>query len=452
MKDFESLLRSGLEKYGVTGASFAYWDGVRVHTAVAGRRNSVTGDPVTADTVMHIGSITKLMNTILLMQLVDERRVTLDDPVARHLPELRLRDKEALSRITLRMLVNHTSGIDGNWLPEYGPDQERIVDTIARCAELGQLFAPGAATSYCNIATVIAGYLAQKLRGESWYTLIRRRILEPLKLTHSLVDIEHVSRFRCSVGDLSDPLSGQVFQTSRPFLAPSFAPAGSTAMMTAADLVTFGRTMVDGGAAPHGASILSSESAARMAQASAEFVSPCNRIGLGWMIRPDGVLTHGGAGPGVNSFLFAEPGGGRVLALLTNCDRGAVLLPEVVDPILELWTGRKVAEPVQIPDTMDVVDYAGIYESNTDQVSVVAENGEIFFRNAMKFLIYDNSVLLSSMDSLPRRRLTPCAVDEFRAPSLLPEGPETILKFVKPEGEKKARYLAMDFRLYLRTQ
>src|SRR2546426_5303273 len=97
---------------GVTGASFAYWDGKTLHTATAGLRNSVTGDPVTVDTVMHVGSITKVMNTTLMMQLVDEGKIALKDPVLKHLPELRLRDLQALKRITCAMLVNHTSGIN----------------------------------------------------------------------------------------------------------------------------------------------------------------------------------------------------------------------------------------------------------------------------------------------------------------------------------------------------
>ena len=131
------------------------------------------------------------MNTTLMMQLVDEGKIALEDPVLKHLPELRLRDMQALKRITCAMLVNHTSGINCDWLPEYGPDQERIVDSINRCADLEQLHAPGEATSYNNMATVIAGYLTQKMRGESWYTLVKKRIYEPLGMRHALVDPIH---------------------------------------------------------------------------------------------------------------------------------------------------------------------------------------------------------------------------------------------------------------------
>lgn len=176
MSDYAPQLERARAKTGVTGASFAYWDGTELHSAVAGVRNSVVGDPVTTDTVLHIGSITKLLNTALMMQLVDEGKIALEDPVVKHLSGLRLRDVCALRKITCAMLVNHTSGINCSMLPDHGPDQERIEDAISRCSGLGQLFGPGEATSYCNIATVIAGYLTQTLRGESWYQLIKSRL------------------------------------------------------------------------------------------------------------------------------------------------------------------------------------------------------------------------------------------------------------------------------------
>jgi CubicO group peptidase (beta-lactamase class C family) len=452
MHDFATRLQSALGRHRVTGASFAYWDGVATHIAVAGRRNSATGDPVTADTVMHIGSITKVMNAVLLMQLVDERRLALEDPVARHLPELRLRDGEALRRITCAMLVNHTSGIDGEWLPEYGPDQERIVDAIARCADLAQLFSPGEAAAYCNIATVIAGYLTQKMRGESWYTVIKRRIFEPLELRHSLADVLEVPRFRCSVGDLTDPLTGWVIQTTRPFLAPSLAPAGSTVMMSASDVVTFARTMLNGGVGPNGARILSAASATRMATPTARFDCPKDKIGLGWIVTPEGVLTHAGAGPGVSSVLFAEPRSGRAVALLTNMDRGSALRAEMLSPILESWTGTSGPGRRGGRQCAGLGGYQGTYDTNTERIEVFAENGTLFVRSADKFMLYDTSVLMSRMDSVAPRPLTFLGEDEFQAPSTLPGGPDVNLRFVRPDAQGKMGYLAMAHRLYRRTR
>lgn len=341
MSGFQQQLEFAIAKTGVTGASFAYWDGTALHTAAAGLRNSVTRDPVTLDTLMHIGSITKVLTTVLMMQLLDEGQISLEDPIVSHLPELRLRDTTALRRITCEMLVNHTSGIDGDMLADHGPDQERIVDAVSRCAELGQLHLPGEGTSYCNMGTVIAGYLVQKLRGVSWYTLIKSRIYEPLGLRHSLADLTDLPRFRHSIGDLENPATGTLVQTTRPFLPQSFAPAGTTLMMTATDLATFARIFLNGGVGANGARILSARSYARMCQRTTAFAAPADwHVGLGWMILPNRVLHHAGGGPGVSSVLYVHPESSRVLVLLTNCNRHDALKPTILEPILKSWTGN----------------------------------------------------------------------------------------------------------------
>src|SRR5689334_4562847 len=100
MDDYQDRLTEGVDRLKLTGASFCYWDGERLQAAVAGKRNSLTADPVTPDTVMHIGSITKVMNAVLVMQLVDDGLIGLEDPVLLHLPNLRLANRAALSRIT----------------------------------------------------------------------------------------------------------------------------------------------------------------------------------------------------------------------------------------------------------------------------------------------------------------------------------------------------------------
>jgi len=449
--DYARRLERARAVTAVTGASFAYWDGLSLHTAVAGLRNSVTRDPVTLDTVMHTGSITKLMTTTLMMQLVDEGKIHLDDPIWVHLPDFRLRDAEALKHITCRMLLNHTSGINGEWLREYGPDQERIVDGIYRCADLDQLFAPGEETSYCNIAMVVAGYLVQKLRNESWYTLVKTRLYEPLGMNHALVDTLDIPRFRASVGDLSAGTAGKFVQTTRPFLAPSFAPAGSTQMMTAADLVTFARTLISGGVAANGHRVLSAASCQQMLQPTASFVqigATQTKVGLGWLIFPGGLLGHGGGGPGVSSQLYVHPASGRAVALLTNCDKGDALTTAFLQPIVQSWTGIK-AQPLRAErqrGAWDPSPYVGTYENNADRYIVSASDGALALRTRDKLATYDNSNEETSPTLLYPVGSDTFAVAESEATSA--HGP---IRFVRPATDGKMRFLASGERLLARS-
>lgn len=435
---------------GVTGASFAYWDGSQLHTAVAGVRNSVTRDPVTVDTVMHVGSITKVMNTVLMMQLVDERKVALADPVPAHLPDFRLRDMEALRRMTCAQLLNHTSGMNCEWLREYGPDQERIVDSIERCATVGQLFAPGAETSYCNMAPVVAGYMAQTLRGVSWYTLVKTRIYEPLGMRHALVDTLDVPRFRASVGDVTDARTGRLVQTTRAFLAPSFAPAGSTQMTSASDLITFARALMSGGVGPNGTRILSGASAKRMMEPTAEFVAigpSVTKVGLGWMVTSGGVVGHGGSGPGVHAQLVAHPDSGRAVALLTNCDKGEALISAVLDPIAESWGAHKPSKRQRQTGPVDPTPYVGTYESNADRYTVTARGGGLTLRTRDLIDTYDSSVNADS----PEAALYPVGNDTFEGKDPYPGGTDIAIRFVRPDSGGRMRFLASWDRLLARV-
>jgi CubicO group peptidase (beta-lactamase class C family) len=439
-EDYQKQLEAARIAVGVTGTSFAYWDGNTLHTAAAGLRNSVTGDPVTVDTLMHVGSITKLLNTALFLQLVDEGKVALEDLVVKHLPELRLRDEQALQRITCGMLLNHTSGINGMWLPEYGPDRERIVDLIDRCADLDQLHQPGEATSYCNVAGVIAGYLTQKLRGQSWYTLVKTRIYEPLEMGHALVDPLDIPRFRCSVGDVTDPRTGKLTQTTRPFLAPSFAPAGSTQMSSAPDQIILARTLLNGGVGPNGTRIISVAAAERMLTPTADFFSSLGwQVGLGWQILPGGVLHHAGGGPGVQSLLYAHAASGRTVVLLTNCDRGFGLKPALLDPILESWTGLKPRTLQREEGPVDPAPYAGLYENNVFRYEVIARDGGLALRMGMNGRKMSD---LLDFEFSPAATLHPLGNHLFERE--FPSGATPLnraVRFVKPDATGRMRFL-----------
>src|SRR5262245_4083157 len=104
--DLHTLLEDRLVRHHVPGASAAVFHRGQLIAAAAGVLNVNTGVEVTSDTVMHIGSIAKVFTATLIMQLVDEGHLELDERVVRYLPDFRLKDDEALDRITVQMLLN----------------------------------------------------------------------------------------------------------------------------------------------------------------------------------------------------------------------------------------------------------------------------------------------------------------------------------------------------------
>jgi CubicO group peptidase (beta-lactamase class C family) len=106
--DLGTRLAASIQKHNVPGASAALFRAGRWEVAAAGVTNVTTGVDVTTETVMHIGSIAKVLNATLVMQLVDEGRVELGAPLKPYLPDVQVADRDATNLITVEMLLNHT--------------------------------------------------------------------------------------------------------------------------------------------------------------------------------------------------------------------------------------------------------------------------------------------------------------------------------------------------------
>lgn len=433
------------------GASFAYWDGKDMHRAVAGVRNVVTGDPITTDTVMHIGSVTKVLNAALFMQLVDDGLVHLDDPVLKHLPDLRLADQRALEKMTCLMLLNHTSGINCEWLRDRGPDQERIVDAIARCADLDQLHEPGSGPAYNNMGPVIAGHIVQTKREKSWYDVIAERLFSPLGLQNAVAYFADLPLYRSSVGHQTDYATGREVRVKRPFFSPSFAPSGSTVMMSAADLTAVAVALVNGGVGLNGARILSASSSALMMTPTATCILPQNSSwGVGWHILPSGLLAHSGGAPGGFAQLYARASQGRAAALLLNHDKYGAFQEQLLDPLTTDWTGTPPAGlAARIDDYVDPAPYIGVFENNGEhRIEVTAAEGGLEVRISTGASLQDTADIASEQ---PPVSLAPLGGDSFEWINSISGHQNAEVRFAYPDAAGRMQYLVAGARMLRRT-
>jgi D-alanyl-D-alanine carboxypeptidase len=179
---------------------------VRIHdehgdwTGSTGVR-TISGGEVPTNGRFRAGSITKTFVSTVVLQLVDEGAVALDDPVGEYLPQYGLDP-----RITVRMLLQHTSGLfnytgeprpDGTLepgIPLYGKDFEENQFRTYTPEELIRValskparFVPGTGWSYSNTNYVVAGQLVERLTGTSYAYQIQHRILRPLKLRDTVL-------------------------------------------------------------------------------------------------------------------------------------------------------------------------------------------------------------------------------------------------------------------------
>ncbi len=175
--------------YGATSLQYALIDhGVIVLSGQVGVNNKATKEAPTADQMYGIGSISKIFTTVAVMQLAEEGKVDLDTPVIQYLPEFRMMDSR-YQNITVRMLLNHSSGLMGSTLRDsvlfHDSDENsrlNFLDTL----RFSRLKAdPGAFSVYSNDGFTLAELLVEKVSGQSFTDYIKDHITTPLSMNHT---------------------------------------------------------------------------------------------------------------------------------------------------------------------------------------------------------------------------------------------------------------------------
>ncbi|KGH46186.1 beta-lactamase [Modestobacter caceresii] len=360
--------------------------------AATGVLNKATGVEVTTDSVFQIGSITKVWTTTLVMQLVDEGKLDLDAPLVEALPELQLGDPDVAKRVTMRHLLTHTSGIDGDVFTDTGRGDDCIERYVAALADVAQNHPLGATFSYCNSGFTLVGRVVEVLTGQTWDAALRERVIEPLGLTHTSTLPEEAILHRAAVGHIAaEP--GAEPQPSPTWLLPrSLGPAGLV-NATARDVTAFAAAHLRGGVAADGTRLLSAESAAAMTTAQTALPdtwSLGDSWGLGW-IRFDwhGARLHGhdGGTLGQGAFLRVlpgeRPGQGLVVSLLTNggdmLDVYADLYREVFAELAGVTMADRLQPPAE-PPAVDLTRHVGSYERSSVQTEVFERDGGLVLR------------------------------------------------------------------------
>ena len=148
--------------------------------------------PATKDTVYRIGSITKQFTALMLLQLVEQGKVHLSDPVEKYLPEVNRLQKRFPNTppITLFQLATHTSGLDREPDDEQmlyikGPVSEWEKKLIATIPLTSYLYEPGTRYSYSNIGYAILGLALSRAAGEPYVEYIEKHILKPLGMSQT---------------------------------------------------------------------------------------------------------------------------------------------------------------------------------------------------------------------------------------------------------------------------
>jgi CubicO group peptidase (beta-lactamase class C family) len=274
-----------------------------------------TGRAVTPQTPFNLGSLTKSFTALAVMQLVEAGQIDLNAPVQTYLPWFALADKDASARITVRHLLNNTSGIstkDGN---RFWPSQQGLEETVRGLDKI-QLTQPvGTSYQYCNINFMIAGLIVEVVSGQSYADYVTERIYRPLDMRHS-----YASRAPALADGLAERyhyMFGQVFRDEGP-MPPSFLPAGFL-IASVEDMTHYAIAHLDDGRYGD-TSILSPQGMAELhtpaiSQAGDKYYA------MGWEVGTlDGVsaIWHTGDDSRIHSVIILMPDRGSGVILLAN--------------------------------------------------------------------------------------------------------------------------------------
>src|SRR4029079_17576454 len=189
--------RAALGRAGIVGSSLMIVrDGRIVARANEGRQDREAGAPVTDDTIYHWASITKTFTGMAIMQLRDRGLLSLDDPVVKFVPELRLAHDPFgdIAQVKIRHLMSHSAGFrastwpwggDKPWHPFEPTSWEQIV---AMMPYTDVQFAPGSKYSYSNPGVIFLGRIIQLLSGDDYEVYVTKNILMPLGMQRTFFD------------------------------------------------------------------------------------------------------------------------------------------------------------------------------------------------------------------------------------------------------------------------
>ena len=307
----------GVVAAGVPGAIVLVRDGNQRIRLASGYGYVAKKTPIRTTDRFRIGSLTKTFVSTVVLQLVDEGKVSLGDSVERWLPGLVPNGR----KISVHQLLNMTSG-----LFDYLDDRDK---TVANRVQAGDVtyrysprelvriatahkpnFAPGKGWSYCNTCYVLLGLVVEKATGRSIGTELRRRILTPLHLSHTTFDTEPQIAGRHSHGYY--PLGKRLVDIS--VLSPSLAWAAGGMVSTADDLERFYSALNRGRLLP-----------ANLLRAMRDVVpSSGYGLGLAQAKAPCGTFWgNGGDFPGYNANAYGSADGSRQYVLFLNLDEAA---------------------------------------------------------------------------------------------------------------------------------
>jgi D-alanyl-D-alanine carboxypeptidase len=385
-----------LAEQGTPGLSVVVTDATHVvDTLTLGYANLAAKTPVTPQTRFPIGSITKSMTALSLMQLYDAGALDLDAPANHYLPDVRIASNG--KPVLMHQLLSHTAGIPDDYSVSYG-----YADAVYALHDASVLTPPGTAFSYSNDGFATAGAVLAKLDNRPWSDSVQHRVFDALGMTHSSTVFTPENMQDAAVGyTLRDADRPQ--PNDPPLVAsPPFDfvdPAGSV-ISTPADMAAYVRFYLNGGVDDTGRRLISKTAFAKMTTPDdmhgkpagadkavlAEAPELYRKYGFGLSIvseSGDRVIAHTGGISGYTACMEANLTRGFGVVALSNLVEAPLHPCAIVLYAMRVLRAQSLGRPLPqapiAPDRTAVPkanEYAGTYRSADGAQLVVTAGGK----------------------------------------------------------------------------
>jgi CubicO group peptidase (beta-lactamase class C family) len=311
-----------------------------------------SGREMTPQTPLIIGSVSKSFTALAVMQLVEANKIELDAPVQRYLPWFRVADEEASAEITVRHLLNQTSGLStktGRSFQGDGDTSDTALEQAVRKLENVELTAPvGSKHQYSTINYSVLGLIVQTVARQSYERYVQTRILDPLQMRNSFTSE--------AAAEPQGLAAGHNYWFGRPRAADlpynrGLVPAGYL-ISSAEDMTHYLISQLNGGRY-EGTAVLSPDGIDELHRPAVQTPEADTSYGMGWFVGPVNdipAIHHQGETFNFHSNVVLTPQSRRGVVVLMNAENSLDLfttgrMGTIADGVTSRLEGREPASP-----------------------------------------------------------------------------------------------------------
>ncbi len=380
-------LAESLASHRIPGAGISVFHEGDTADFYAGLGNVSAGTRVSEETLFQVGSVTKIFTATLLLRLVEQGIVDLDAPVSHYLPELKIGHAPPPDAMTVRTLLDYSSGVEGQYFADFGSDADSLKRYVDACSDLRMIHAPGEVRAYNSTSYCLAGRLIELVTGRYFDDALAELLLRPVGISDYSFYEDDIPGPKLAVGHHWCTRRRRLVVDDQLRLPRAMSPAGASLSLSSRDLLAFALLHLDNGRLADGERYLSETLTEAMRTPRRTVPPNDSELLIGWA----GIATTGGRMTiasgrtiGQNAFVLIIPEQRFAMSITANTATGGeqLFLSSGLD-IVEKTTGATVdlprtdAAPETASEPPDPAPYVGAY-TNPNELRVFVRSGRLF--------------------------------------------------------------------------